>query len=282
MEALEILQDLSVTTLLTWSCSLGIIFGGIIPYVPQYYDIRNTESADGFSLYVCLSLLIANSLRILFWFGHPYEIPLLVQSIIMNIAMLAMIHLCVRVRNRTQIIPGKAHFFTENKEKEDFPPPGQQYNHHPSSSRVFWDFDIHFFWEWTNFSSYIEFMLLFTTVVGTVMYVFIDVPIVVETIGFTAVFTEAMLGAPQFYKNLQKKSTVGMSKKMVLLWTLGDVFKTCYFIIRETPIQFWICGFLQVFIDMAILLQVLIYKIPSPVILVNMKKTMVKKTDHRN
>ncbi|XP_067142173.1 solute carrier family 66 member 2 isoform X2 [Centruroides vittatus] len=256
MEAIEILEGLSVRTLLTWSCSLGIIFGGIIPYVPQYYDIRNTESADGFSLYVCLSLLIANSLRILFWFGHPYEMPLLVQSIIMNIAMLAMIHLCVRVRNRTQIIPGKAHFFT--------------------------DFDIHFFWEWTNFSSYIEFMLLFTTVVGTVMYVFIDVPIVVETIGFIAVFTEAMLGAPQFYKNLRKKSTVGMSKKMVLLWTLGDVFKTCYFIIRETPIQFWICGFLQVFIDIAILLQVLIYKIPSPVILVNMKKTIVKKTDHRN
>lgn len=274
MEIIDIFQDLSLTTLLTWICSLGIIFGGVIPYIPQYYDIKSTDCADGFSLYVCLALLIANSLRILFWFGHPYEIPLLAQSIIMNIAMLMMIRLCVKVRNRTQIIPGKVHLFTESKEKADFPLSSQQYSHH-SSSRVIWDFDIHFFWEWTNFSSYMEFMVLFTTVVGTVMYAFIDVPVMVETIGFLAVFTEAMLGAPQFYKNLQKKSTIGMSKKMVLMWTLGDIFKTCYFILRETPIQFWICGFIQVFIDIAILLQILIYKIPSPV-------QLVKKSDHRN
>jgi len=32
----------------------------------------------------------------------------------------------------------------------------------------------------------------------------------VETIGFFSVFTEAMLGAPQFYRNHQKKSTMGM------------------------------------------------------------------------
>lgn len=56
------------------------------------------------------------------------------------------------------------------------------------------------------------------------------------------------------------------SKKMVFLWTLGDVFKTAYYVLREAPTQFWICGILQVIIDLLILLQILVYRItPSPV-----------------
>lgn len=47
---------------------------------------------------------------------------------------------------------------------------------------------------------------------------------------------------------------------MVTMWTVGDAFKTCYFIIREAPIQFEICGMLQVIIDIAILAQVYIYR----------------------
>lgn len=33
---------------------------------------------------------------------------------------------------------------------------------------------------------------------------------------------------------------------MVALWTIGDMFKTCYFIFRHAPTQFWVCGTLQV------------------------------------
>lgn len=49
-------------------------------------------------------------------FGKRYELPLLVQSIIMNIMMLAMIQLCVRVRNKTNLVPyrGQDKFFTGN------------------------------------------------------------------------------------------------------------------------------------------------------------------------
>lgn len=50
------------------------------------------------------------------------------------------------------------------------------------------------------------------------------------------------------------------SLTMVLLWTCGDVFKTLYFFFREAPIQFWICGSVQVGVDVLILLQVYIYK----------------------
>lgn len=46
---------------------------------------------------------------------------------------------------------------------------------------------------------------------------------------------------------------------MVAMWTSGDIFKTTYFIVRNAPVQFAICGTLQVLIDIAILLQVYFY-----------------------
>ena len=33
---------------------------------------------------------------------------------------------------------------------------------------------------------------------------------------------------------------------MVFMWTCGDIFKTSYFYLRQTPPQFFICGSLQV------------------------------------
>lgn len=47
--------------------SLLYIFGGAVPYIPQYLKIRKTQSIKGFSSFVCLILLISNVLRILFW-----------------------------------------------------------------------------------------------------------------------------------------------------------------------------------------------------------------------
>lgn len=225
------------TSVISYFGSIVLIFGGLIPYVPQYREIKITENADGFSLFVCLALLLANSMRILFWFGHHFELPLLIQSIIMNIAMFAMVHLCIRVKNRTQIIP--------------------------SQSQVFSDFNFKYFWAWTDFLSYVEFISTFSAAVGVVVYLFIEVPFVIEGIGFLALITEAMLGVPQFYQNFRSQSTEGMSKTMVVNWTIGDVLKTTYFIVKKVPQQFWICGLLQICIDIAIMLQILFYQMSS-------------------
>nr|XP_050844715.1 solute carrier family 66 member 2 isoform X1 [Vespula vulgaris] len=234
-------EQLTVKDVTSYVASLTIIFGGIIPYIPQYREIKRKRDAEGFSLYVCLTLLIANTLRILFWFGKHYETPLLIQSIIMIITMFTMIKLSVNVHNRSQII----------KIKE----------------RVFTDLETKFFWKWTDFQSYLDFMLLFAIIGGILMYWFIDIPIFVEIVGFLAVLIEAMLGIPQFLRNFYNKSTSGMSNllynfsiTMVSMWTLGDLFKTFYFVLREAPIQFEVCGALQIIIDIAILTQVYIYQ----------------------
>jgi len=61
------LVGMSFQDILSVIASCLMIFGGVVPYVPQYLDIMRLRNADGFSLFVCLTLLIANTLRILFW-----------------------------------------------------------------------------------------------------------------------------------------------------------------------------------------------------------------------
>lgn len=53
-------------SLVKWVAAGAMVFGGVVPYIPQYRDIRRTQNAEGFSSYVCLVLLVANILRILF------------------------------------------------------------------------------------------------------------------------------------------------------------------------------------------------------------------------
>ena len=124
--------------LVTLGCELAMVFGGVVPYIPQYLQIKQKQTTQviflltqplfpkytkftftpsnpdtltnhhpqGFSLHVCLALLLANTLRIIFWFGKHYETPLLVQSVLMNIAMFALIHLCVTINNKVSCSDG--------------------------------------------------------------------------------------------------------------------------------------------------------------------------------
>lgn len=226
-----------ITTVVQWLAPVLLVGGGVIPYVPQYLQIKRTRNVEGFSLYVCLTLLIANTLRILFWFGHPFELPLLLQSIVMNVTMLAMVHVYVETKNRYS---------------NDF---------FASRQITFIDFDVDNFWKWTDFISYVQFVIVFTMAGAAIAYLFSGSSMFVEGLGFSALCIEAMLGVPQFYHNLQNKSTEGMSVKMVILWTFGDVFKTLYFVIRNAPYQFWVCGILQISLDTAILGQVFLYRV---------------------
>ncbi|XP_045881095.1 solute carrier family 66 member 2 isoform X5 [Meles meles] len=133
----------------------------------------------------------------------------------------------------------------DNKDEEIKAPPRRSYL----------DFEPHHFWRWSSFGDYVQCVLVFTGVAGYVTYLSIDSALFVETLGFLAVLTEAMLGVPQLYRNYRHRSTEGMSIKMVLMWTSGDTFKTAYFLLNGAPLQFSVCGLLQVLVDLAILGQ---------------------------
>ncbi|XP_041651251.1 solute carrier family 66 member 2 [Cheilinus undulatus] len=235
MEEEVLLQDDDVEgswTLLSWLASCLMVFGGALPYVPQYQEIQRSNNSEGFSTRVCLVLLIANILRIFFWIGKQFELTLLLQSVVMILAMFAMLHLCCMVQN-TNRVSTKQHRLS--------------------------DLDFRYFWKWSAFEDYLLFCFGFTVLCAVVTLLLLDSAVFVETLGSLAVMFEAMLGLPQLLQNFQNHSTKGMSVKMVLLWMAGDVFKTTYFVINESPTQFTICGSVQILIDVAILLQVLFY-----------------------
>lgn len=218
---------------LSWVATFFMVFGGALPYIPQYREIQRSGNTEGFSTHVCLVLLVANILRLFFWFGRHFEVTLVWQSIVLIFTMLALLHLCCDLQQSSTLTTSR-HLFT--------------------------DFDPKYFWAWSRFLDYIQFCLSFTMVCLLVTYLLIDSQLFVETLGFTAVLIEAMLGVPQLCRNFKNKSTAGMSVKMVLMWTLGDIFKTAYFIINGTPVQFWVCGALQICIDIAIFFQVFTYE----------------------
>ncbi|CAJ1057226.1 solute carrier family 66 member 2 [Xyrichtys novacula] len=235
MEEELLLQDEDIEgswSLLSWLASCLMVFGGALPYVPQYQEIQRSNNSEGFSTRVCLVLLIANILRIFFWIGKQFELTLLLQSVVMILTMFAMLHLCCSVQN-TNRVSTKQHRLS--------------------------DLDIRYFWKWSAFEDYLLFCFGFTVLCAVITLLLLDSAVFVETLGSLAVMFEAMLGLPQLLQNFQNRSTKGMSVKMVLLWTAGDVFKTTYFVMNESPTQFVICGSVQILIDVAILLQVVFY-----------------------
>lgn len=171
-------------------------------------------------------------------FGHPFELPLLIQSIIMILAQILLLELCVRVKRKNSSIP--------------------------LIKRTFFSFNPRNFWRWTDLISYLEFLILLSTLLGCAVYLLIDCKPFIESLGYCALVTESMLGLPQVIKNYKNKSVEGMSLMMVLMWLVGDIFKTVYYISRDVPVQFWLCGLLQITIDLLILFQVCLFKQNAP------------------
>ncbi|XP_032149689.1 solute carrier family 66 member 2 isoform X3 [Sapajus apella] len=179
-------------------------------------------------------------------FGRRFESPLLWQSAIMILTMLLMLKLCTEVRVANELNARRRCFAAADSKDEEVK---------VAPRRSFLDFDPHHFWQWSSFADYVQCVVAFTGLVGYITYLSIDSTLFVETLGFLAVLTEAMLGVPQLYRNHRHQSTEGMSIKMVLMWTSGDAFKTAYFLLKGAPLQFSVCGLLQVLVDLAILGQ---------------------------
>eukprot|EP00045_Choanoeca_perplexa_P005191 m.44004 g.44004 ORF g.44004 m.44004 type:complete len:274 (-) comp12984_c0_seq1:65-886(-) len=221
------------TTLVSYVAVAAIVLGGVVPYIPQYFKIRRTKSAEGFSTLVVCSLLFAYILRVCFWFGHPFETPLLLQSFIMIAALLLMQHACV----------------------ECDPGPVPTVPLHFSIKTLSMDT----FWQWSSFDDYLQAVGWFVLIFGSLTYLFRDVPAFIEPIGLASLLLEAMLGVPQFLSNWRVESTEGMSVIMVACWLSGDMFKTAFYLLRNAPLQFPFCGCLQIMVDVAILYQVFLY-----------------------
>ena len=81
---------------------LMMIFIPSVGYYFQAMKFKQTKSTKGFAKFLCLLLLIANILRIFFWFGKKFALSLLYQAIVVIISQIYLIHYYLKYRENTK------------------------------------------------------------------------------------------------------------------------------------------------------------------------------------
>ncbi|MES1913530.1 MAG: hypothetical protein MHM6MM_005720 [Cercozoa sp. M6MM] len=187
-----------------------LVGGQLLPYVKQYGELR-AGRGQGFSTMVPLVLIACNTLRVLFWIGEQFEAALLVQSIVMILAMWAMMHALTQARQLSLL-------------------------------------------------SYLAPWLLACLVAYPITVALSPAsPKFVSTLGYLALGSESLLALPQYLQNRGNRSTAGLEVSMPVIWLVADLAKTALFVLRASPLQFVLCGLMQVTLDCAILGQIVAF-----------------------
>jgi len=100
-------RDSSSINHLTSSYSTGMIIGPCIGYIMQTMTMVQTNQADGFSTFVSFILIVANLIRVFWWYSERFSLVILVASIVMIICQLALIYMWVKIQNNPRRSAGK-------------------------------------------------------------------------------------------------------------------------------------------------------------------------------
>ncbi|RXW23960.1 hypothetical protein EST38_g1882 [Candolleomyces aberdarensis] len=173
--------------------------------------------------------LIANITRCFFWLGERFEFALLMQSILMIAAQLALLYICILYRPRLS-------------------PEALGGSSRPLS-----------FWQWPNYSQYIEFLAGLILCLAILFLIFGRSDIFVGALGFLALGLESTLPIPQLISNYRQRSLYGFRMSTLIGWAGGDAFKTVYFFMQHSPLQFKVCAIFQLSVDLAIVVQRIVY-----------------------
>jgi uncharacterized protein with PQ loop repeat len=117
------------------------------------------------------------------------------------------------------------------------------------------------FWNWPLMIDYILFLvfLVIFLIISNIVFGY-ENDIYIESLGYISIFFESLSGIPQIFQNFQNKSTKNLSFYMIALWLTGDSLKTLYFLHLRFPLQFLICGLIQMILDSVIIFQINFYK----------------------
>lgn len=214
--------------------------GPPLVYADQAVSIVRKKDSTGFSRDICAVLLLANITRCFFWLGNQFEFALLMQSLLMIVAQLALLYICILYRPRLS---------PENL---------------GSSTRPF------SFWQWNTFSQHVEFLAGYIICLTILTLIFGRMELFVTLMGYVALGLESTLPIPQMISNFKQKSLYGFRTSTLLGWVGGDSFKMVYFFLQGSPLQFKVCAIFQLSIDFVIVAQRLYYgAAPPPTVLVD-------------
>jgi uncharacterized protein with PQ loop repeat len=247
-----------------------MIFVPSIGYFFQAMKFKQTKSSKGFAKFLCLLLLLANILRIFFWMGKRFTLTLLFQAIVVVISQIYLIHVYLEFQE-DQPFYNKERTITDylTNWKETLNPKN--------------------IWNWVDEVEYYKFIifLFFIFSIMCSLAGFKNTKFF-EVIGTISVSCETFIEIPQILENYKTKNTQNLSGAMVLMWFLGDLFKTTYNLMYKSPMQMIIGGIIMNCEDIILSSQVLIYSENSILNKIFKKKNKyvnledVKKTNESN
>ena len=258
----------------SYGLDMTMISAPLITYLFQIIKFYRTRASKGFSKYMCLFLFLGNILRIFFWYGARFKNALLYQSIGIVVFQVILIHLCIKfqedlsnyskldiqnagdnqldIENKNNINIVKNYFFAY------FSKTFKQKN-------CAWficnkTLNPKYFWNWVEEKEYYKFMLLIILLFSSLCSFFKEKLLFFQIIGFLSAFFESIICIPQIISNCKTKVTKNISFAMITCWFFGDSFRLFYNVKYKAPLQLIIGISVQVFLDMIVLFQLILYR----------------------
>jgi uncharacterized protein with PQ loop repeat len=233
-------ENNSFYSIIKLSADILMIFIPPIGYIFQALKFKQTKSSKGFAKFLCLLLLLANILRIFFWFGKKFSLPLLFKAILVIISQIYLIHAYLEYQEDLPMKTEKTfrEYLTNWKET----------------------LNLKKIWDWNDEIEYFKFILFIILILSIICSIFGTKNIqFFEILGTLSVSCETFIELPQIKENCMAKNTKNLSGAMVLMWFVGDLFKTTYNLMYKSPIQMIIGGIIMNCEDIILSSQVLFY-----------------------
>lgn len=234
---------------------LVVIVGPVVGYVLQLHQMRSQRKADGYSVGVSAILLISATLRVAYYFGHPFAMALLLQAILMIFVQILVVVQVQKIRLAQSFVAelhdGPTTPAPRTPSKVALVVASEQFSSNkntstssciPSTPRTF-------------LCRYVAFVVLLAVSCSLLF----ASPWVVEAVGYLALGIESLLLTPQLVLNFQRRSTEGVTTFLFVTWVVGDAAKLFYFLARAQPFQFILCSMVQLSFDAVLVVQLWLF-----------------------
>jgi hypothetical protein len=238
------------------------IFAPSAGYILQVQEMNRSRRTDGYSLEGSLLMLVCNALRIIYFFGEPFAVALLLQSVITISVQTALVLTVLKINMAKAVIsedlahlpswvPTGGSFATSPSIVTAAGSALQKVANRAAPAGVA---------SWTPRQFLTRFLVSFCCAFLFCMFTFSQFSGAEKLLGYLAMGVESTLIIPQLLLNHRRKSCEGLALSLVGNWILGDITKTIYFVVLSQPAPFLLCAFSQLALDGVLIHQLVKYR----------------------